>query len=168
MPRRPIALAMDPATIAPRTGSSYPDPFRAPVAGGAKRALGDALALTRYGVNLVELEPGAWSSQRDWHSEEDEFVYVIAGTITLVTDGGRQALGAGMVAGFPGGKADGHHLVNEGSETAVYLEIGVEIGLEIGDRSDADAVAYPDIDLRLTSRAEGRAFQHRDGSAYEE
>ena len=158
MSSRPRAPAMDPTTLEPRTGSSYPREYQTQVAGRKKRTLGDPLGITHYGVNLVELAPGAWSSQRHWHSAEDEFVFVVSGRITLVTDGGRQVLGAGMVAGFPAGKADGHHLVNEGDASAVYLEIG--------DRSDEDAVVYPDIDMQLTSPNEGREFQHRDGRPY--
>jgi len=152
--------AMDPASIAPRTGSSYPKQFRQQVASRRKRALGEALGLSHYGVNLVELAPGAWSSQRHWHSAEDEFVYVVSGEVTLITDGGRQLLGAGMVAGFPAGKADGHHLVNESKQPAVYLEVG--------DRSDDDEVRYPDIDMRLTRRSQGRVYRHDDGRPYDE
>jgi len=154
------APALDPSSVAPQTGSSYPAPHRGPVAGRIKRALGEALGLTRYGVNLVELGPGCWSSQRHWHSHEDEFVYVVSGEVTLVTDSGRQRLVAGMVAGFPAASADGHHLVNEGTAVAVYLEVG--------DRSDRDEVWHPDIDMRLTSRADGRAFQHHDGRPWTE
>jgi len=152
------APAMDPDTLEPRTGSSYPKEYQKQVAGRRKRTLGDPLGLTHYGVNVVELDPGAWSSQRHWHSAEDEFVYVVSGQVTLVTDDGPQILSAGMVAGFPAGKADGHHLINEGNGPAVYLEIG--------DRSDDDAVIYPDIDMQLTSPVEGGEFQHRDGRPY--
>ena len=156
------APAMDPADVAARTGSSYPKPHRRQVQGRRKRTLGDPLGLTHYGVNLVELGPGAWSSQRHWHSAEDEFVYVVSGELTLVSDAGRQRLGPGMVAGFPAGVADGHHLVNESGQTAVYLEIG--------DRSDRDEVFYPDIDMMLTrmSPAQSRVFQHMDGRPYDE
>ena len=112
MSNRPSAPATDPTSVAPRTGTSYPKEHRQQVERRSKRALGDALGLSHYGVNLVELEPGAWSSQRHWHSAEDEFLYVVSGELTLITDAGRQLLGAGMVAGFPAGKADGHHLVN--------------------------------------------------------
>lgn len=160
MSSRLMMPAVDPEAVAVRTDSTYPKEFRGQVAGRAKRALGDAAGLTRYGVNLVELPPGAWSSQRHWHSEEDEFVYVVSGQVTLVTDGGRQVLVAGMAAGFPAGNADGHHLVNEGDTPAVFLEIG--------NRSDADVVEYPDIDLRLTSRAEGREYLHRDGRPFDD
>ena len=160
MSNRLSAPAMDPASVAPRTGSSYPKEHRVKVERRNKRTLGDALGLTRFGVNLVELEPGSWSSQRHWHSAEDEFVYVVSGEITLISDAGRQVLGAGMVAGFPAGKADGHHLVNESDQTAVYLEVG--------DRSDEDEVRYPDIDMVLTRRAEGRVYRHDDGRPYDE
>ena len=80
--------ALDPATVAVKTGTSYPEPFRGMVGGRRKRALGDALGLTSYGVNLVELPPGAMSSMRHWHSRQDEFVYVLEGELTLITDAG--------------------------------------------------------------------------------
>jgi len=152
--------ALDPTSIDPRIGSGYPAPFRAPVAGRRKRALGDALGLTRYGVNLVELPPGAWSSQRHWHSHEDEFVYVIAGQLTLVNDTGEQVLDPGMVAGFAAGSGDGHHLINHGAVTARYLEIG--------DRHADDEVHYPDIDLLLPGARGARAFTHTDGRPYDQ
>lgn len=160
MSNRLRAPAMDPSSVARRTGSSYPKQFQEQVKNRSKRELGNALGLTHYGVNLVELGPGAWSAQRHWHSAEDEFVYVVSGEIILVTDAGRQRLGPGMVAGFPAGAADGHHLVNESDETAVYLEIG--------DRSEDDEVRYPDIDMVLTGDSEGRVFRHNDGRPYEE
>ena len=152
--------AMDPASLVPRTSSSYPKQYQEAVKKRNKRVLGDALGLRRFGVNLVELAPGAWSAQRHWHSAEDEFVYVVSGELTLITDSGRQLLGPGMVAGFPAGKADGHHLVNASDETAVYLEVG--------DRSDDDEVRYPDIDMVLTRGSAGRVFCHNDGRPYDE
>ena len=160
MSNRLWSPAMDPASIAPRTGTSYPKEHREQVERRSKRALGDALGLTHYGVNLVELEPGAWSSQRHWHSAEDEFMVVVSGELTLITDAGRQVLSAGMVAGFPAGTADGHHLVNESGQLAVYLEVG--------DRSADDEVRYPDIDMVLTRCSEGRVYRHNDGQPYDE
>ncbi len=150
--------ALDPAGVAVRRGSSYPEAFREPCRSRIKRALGDALDLNNFGVNLVTLPPGAWSAQRHWHSHEDEFVYVIDGELTLITDGGEQALTAGQVAGFPAGTADGHHLVNKGSAPATYLEIG--------DRRQADAVTYPDADLHLEPAPEGRVFTNKKGEPY--
>ena len=151
---------MDPESVAVQTGSTYPKQFQGEVKGRGRRVLGEPIGLTHYGVNLVELQPGAWSSQRHWHSAEDEFVYVVSGEITLISDAGRQLLGAGMVAGFPAGRADGHHLVNASDAPAVYLEVG--------DRSDNDEVRYPDIDMVLKSRTEGGAFCHNDGRPYDE
>lgn len=154
------APAMDPASVTPRTGSSYPREFREQVMARSKRALGEVLGLTHFGVNLVELQPGTWSSQRHWHSAEDEFVYVVSGEVTLVTEAGRQILSAGMVAGFPAGNADGHHLVNASASPAVYLEVGDR-------RNDVDEVRYPDIDMVLTPGPDGRVFRHNDGSPYD-
>ncbi len=144
-----------------RVGTSYPTPFRNEVQSRRKRALGDNFGLTKFGVNLVELPPGSWSSQRHWHTREDEFVYVLAGELTLVTDEGEQALTAGMVTGFPHGQANGHHLINSGDIPAIYLEVG--------DRDPDDEVFYPDIDLQLIADGEGgRAFTRRDGTPYDE
>lgn len=144
--------------VAPRTGSSYPAEFRGVVGTREKRALGAACGLTRYGVNLVHLPPGAWSSQRHWHSHEDEFVHVLEGELTLITDDGAQVLTRGMSAGFPAGCADGHHLINRSDRMAIYLEIG--------DRNDADKVDYPDIDMKLEKRDGKFVFLHKDGKPY--
>ena len=150
--------ALDPADLPERTGSSYPAAFQAPVAGRRKRVLGDALGLTQFGVNLVVLEPGAWSAQRHWHSAEDEFVYVVEGELALVTDQGEHTLRAGMVAGFPASRADGHHLVNRSDRSASYLEIGTRV--------PDDRVVYPDIDLLLEPCPGGRVFTNRRGEDY--
>lgn len=147
--------ARDPRTLTAETGTSYPPPHDAPVRKRRKRRLSPALGLNDFGVNLVELPPGAWSSQRHWHSREDEFVMVLEGTLTLITDAGEQDLGPGMVAGFPKGVADGHHLVNRSDAPAVYLEVG--------SRDAADEADYPDIDMVLRP---GAGFLHRDGEPY--
>jgi uncharacterized cupin superfamily protein len=150
--------ALDPGTLPERRGSGYPEPFRAAVAGRAKRALGDAFGLTQFGVNLVRLPPGCWSSQRHWHSHEDELVMVVEGELTLVTDAGKQPLRPGMVAGFPAGRNDGHHLINRTDREAVYLEIG--------SRHDADEVVYSDIDMELRRRGEDHVYVRKDGAPY--
>jgi uncharacterized cupin superfamily protein len=149
---------LDPATVAPRTGSTYPAPFGEPLAGREKRALGDPLGLTQFGVNLVTLAPGAWSSQRHWHANEDEFVYVLEGKIALITDAGEQLLAPGMAAGFPAGKADGHHLVNRGETPALYLEVGT--------RAETEVAQYSDIDM-VARRSDGRfVFTRKTGEPY--
>ncbi|HET6469342.1 MAG TPA: cupin domain-containing protein [Geminicoccaceae bacterium] len=150
--------AVDPASVPARAGSTYPAAFRGPVEARAKRPLGDALGLTQFGVNLVLLPPGTASSQRHWHAREDEFVYVLEGELTLVTDAGEQTLGPGMAAGFPAGRADGHHLINRGTTPATYLEVGT--------RSPEDEVTYSDVDMRLKRTPEGRAYTSRRGEPY--
>ena len=150
---------IDPREIEPRTGTGYPQPYRENVVSRSKRALGDVFGLSRYGVNLVELSPGTWSSQRHWHTHEDEFLFVISGELTLVTDAGEQLLTSGMVAGFPAGDSNGHHLINKSSETASYLEVG--------DRNSKDEAFYPDIDLLYKVNDEGEhEFTNRDGLPY--
>lgn len=142
-------------TVEIRTGSGYPAPWAALARKRAKRALGDAFGLTQYGVNLVRLPPGEWSSQRHWHSHEDEFVYMLEGELTLVSDDGEETVKAGDCVGFPAGNGDGHCFINRSAQDAVYLEIGT--------RSDTDTVTYPDIDLHLPA---GSGFTHRDGTPY--
>ena len=150
--------ALDPSMLPERRGSGYPESFRTAVADRAKRALGDPFELTHFGVNLVHLPPGCWSSQRHWHSHEDEFVMVVEGELVLVTDAGEQPMRPGMVAGFPASRADGHHLINRSDQPATYLEIG--------SRSDVDEVVYSDIDMELRLRGGDHVFVRRDGEPY--
>jgi uncharacterized cupin superfamily protein len=149
---------LDPMEVSPRTGSIYPEPYGDPIAGRAKRALGDALGLTQFGVNLTTLAPGSWSSQRHWHENEDEFVYVLEGEITLVTDAGEILLKPGMAAGFPAGRPDGHHLINRTDRPAHYLEVGT--------RAPTEVAHYSDIDLG--GRKEGGRFvlTRKNGDPY--
>jgi len=157
--RKPLrAPALDPTTVEPRIGSDYPIRFRALVGNRERRALGDALGLTNFGVNLMRLPAGGASSQRHWHSRQDEFVYVVAGEVVLVTDGGEQLLSAGMAAGFPKGLPDGHHLINRGAADALVLEVG--------DRPAGDEADYPDIDM-LVRWIDGKArYVRKDGTVY--
>jgi uncharacterized cupin superfamily protein len=146
---------LDVTAAAKRVGSSYPAPFDKPAADRIRQALGDAGGLTQFGVNLLHLPPGAWSSQRHWHSLEDEFVFVVSGEIVLVTDRGEEILRAGDCAAFPANTPDGHHLVNRGTSTALCLEIGT--------RASGDRVVYPDIDLVYDPQL---GYAHRDGTPY--
>jgi uncharacterized cupin superfamily protein len=120
--------------------------------------LGDAGGLTQFGVNLLQLPPGAWSSQRHWHSAEDEFVYVVSGEMTLVTDEGERVLRPGDCAAFPKNDGNGHHLINKSDKIALCLEVGT--------RSDDDVCRYSEIDMQIDSR-DGR-YRHRDGTPYPE
>jgi uncharacterized cupin superfamily protein len=160
--KKKVALklpALDPGTLPATIGTTgYPMPFRRRVAGRIRQKLGDALGLRTFGVNLTRLEPGAWSALRHWHSRQDEFIYVTEGAVTLVTDRGRQVLTAGMIAGFPAGRADGHHLINHTKAQAAYLEVG--------DRMPGDEAVYPDDDLFLKDTAGTRAFLHKSGKPW--
>src|SRR5262245_63457617 len=141
-----------------RMGSGYPEPFRQKSLNRTKRALGDAAGLTQFGVNLVRLQPGAWSSQRHWHQHEDEFVYILEGEVTLVTDAGRQLLRAGMAAGFPAATRDGHHLINHTDRPATLIEIGTRARSEEGE--------YPDIDMKWVVRDGVESYLHKNGDPY--
>jgi uncharacterized cupin superfamily protein len=143
---------------APRAGGSdYPSPFDEPCLKRLRRRLGDAAGLTQFGVSLLVLPPGAWSSQRHWHTVEDEFVYVVAGEVVLVTDAGEEILRAGDCAGFPAGVPDGHHLQNRSTHAATVLEIGTR-------RPADDEAFYPDIDMRALKGDAG--YAHQDGRPY--
>lgn len=149
---------LDPRTLTPHSESGYPEPFRSRVLPREKRALGDALGLTRIGVNLTTLAPGKESSMRHWHSHEDELIYVLEGELVLRTDAGEQTLTAGTCAGFPAGSRDGHQLVNTGRLPAVYLEVS--------NRDPADSVVYPDVDLLWNPPGQPDRYTRRDGTPY--
>ena len=149
-------MRLDLSSIPVQTGTGYPDPFAEAVNGRSKQALGDAGGLTQFGVNLVELKPGAASSQRHWHSHEDEFVMVVSGELTLVTDEGETLMRAGDCAAFPAGRPNGHHLINRGWGNALFLCVG--------SRFQEDRALYPDIDLVHESKT--GSYFHRDGTPY--
>jgi len=147
---------VDVSTVTVRKGCPYPPPFDAPCAERTRRRLGDAGGLRDFGVNLMTLPPGNWSSQRHWHSHEDELVYILEGELTLVEDGGETILRKGDCATFPKGTGNGHHMINRSSSVAVYLEVG--------SRQREDLTTCSDIDL-MSSNADGR-FVHKDGRPY--
>jgi uncharacterized cupin superfamily protein len=153
------APALIPTEVPARTGSNYPPEFASVCAGREKRALGDAAGLKNFGVNLTTLRPGAASSQRHWHTAQDEFIYVLDGEVTLITDEGEQTLRAGMAAGFPAGAPEGHCLVNRTDRDASYLEIG--------DRAPTDEVNYPEIDLAVRLIVGRRRYVRKDGTFFE-
>ncbi len=153
MPKR-----VDVAKIAPVIGTLYPPPHDVPCRARERTNLGDAAGLTQFGVNLLRLPPGAWSSQRHWHSQEDEFVYIVQGEAVLVTDDGEEILRAGDGAGFKAGEANGHHLQNR-SDAEV-------IALEIGTRSTADGGTYSDIDMLAPPGGKPAIYTRKDGTPY--
>ena len=146
---------IDVSTVPARKGSTYPKPFDAPCAERVRQRLGDAGGLTDFGVNLMRLPPGAWSSQRHWHSHEDEFLYVLEGELTLIEDGVETIVHAGECAAFPKNSGNGHHLINKSGTTEVYLDIGT--------RAPEDVVIYSDIDMMISDKG---PFVHKDGTPY--
>jgi uncharacterized cupin superfamily protein len=151
---------IDPSTVPVMTGSRYPAPFDEPCRQRSARRLGDAAGLTQFGVNLVRLPPGAWSSQRHWHTLEDELVYVLEGEVVLVTDAGPETMKVGDAAGFKAGVRDGHCFQNRGAADVVLLVVG--------SRDDADHGEYSDIDMAfLPGRYSGKnRYRKKDGTPY--
>lgn len=141
-------------------GSRYPTPFDEPCKQRAWLRLGDAAGLTQFGVNLVTLKPGVWSSQRHWHAHEDEFVFMLDGELVLVTNVGEEILRVGDCAGFKAGEQDGHRLQNRSEADARFLVVG--------SRNDADFGEYPDIDLQfLPGRySGGGGYARKNGERY--
>lgn len=154
---RPLAVVA--AESPPRTKpSNYPEPFLTRMAKREKRPLGERFGLRNFGVNLTRLAPGGESALLHRHSRQDEFVYVLAGTPTLVTDAGEVELAPGMCAGFPAGGV-AHHLVNRTEAPVLYLEIG--------DRTPGDEGSYPEDDLAAALAPDGnRVFTRKDGTPY--
>ena len=150
--------ALDPLTLEARNSSGYPEPYRSRCLPREKRALGDALGLSRIGINHTTLPPGKESSMRHWHTHEEEFIYVLSGEVVLCTDAGEQLLTAGMCAGFPLGTQDGHCLINRGSQPAVYLEVS--------NRDPKDGAHYPDVDLKFHGVNAAVRFTRKDGSHF--
>jgi uncharacterized cupin superfamily protein len=138
--------------------SGYPDPYRDAVAGRERKRLGNAVGLDQFGVNLTRLKPGMQSSQRHWHQNEDELVYVLEGEVVLCEDGGETLLKAGDAAGWKAGVADGHCLVNRTDRDVVLLEIG--------SRRKDERVEYPDIDLVNTKVDGVQRYWHKSGEPY--
>ncbi|MEH6754385.1 MAG: cupin domain-containing protein [Alphaproteobacteria bacterium] len=151
-------MVVDPAELPVESGTPYPAPHDAIVQGRHRSRLSPVLGLTKFGVNVLRIEPGAQSSARHWHSEQDEFVYVLEGEATLVTDEGDTIVKAGMAAGFPAGNPNGHTLVNRSNSDVLVLEVG--------DRPVSEDVEYPDIDMANAVRDGKPNFTRKDGSAF--
>lgn len=157
--RPPPPLAILATSAPPRaTPSAYPEPFFSRMAKRQKRPLGDLFGLKNFGVNLTRLAPGGESALLHRHSRQDEFVYVLEGEPTLVTDAGETRLSPGMCAGFPA-QGIAHQLVNRTERDVVYLEIG--------DRTPGDEAAYPADDLKASLGPDGAwRFTRKDGRPY--
>jgi uncharacterized cupin superfamily protein len=149
-----MSKRINPTRIEPTIGTSYPKPHDAPCVRRERKRLGDIAKLTQFGVNWLRLPPGEWSSQRHWHTDEDEFVFIVEGEVVLVTDAGEETLHAGDCAGFKANDSSGHHLQNRSQLDAIVLEVG--------GRSERDAVFYSDIDMKIDPGSD--RYVHLDGS----
>ncbi len=138
--------------------TNYPEPFAARVSGRLKRPLGDFFGLTNFGVNHTKLAPGAVTALRHHHSRQDEFIYVVSGTPTLVTETEERLLEPGMCVGFKAGDPNSHHFVNKSAQEVILLEVG--------DRTAGDSVTYPHDDIQATLIDGQWRFTHKDGQPY--
>lgn len=157
----PTAVIASSAAARPKpTSPPFPPEMVARVAPGRdKRMLGDLFGLTNFGVNLTRLTPGGQSALRHAHGKQDEFVYILEGEATLVTDSGKTVLKPGMCAGFKAGTGDAHHLVNRTKQDVLFLEVG--------DRSAGDSVSYPDDDVLAVYGSDGKwKYSKKDGTPY--
>lgn len=151
---------IDIAALESLVGTLYPAPFDEPCRARARKKLGDAAGLTQFGINLLTLPSGAWSSQRHWHDRSDEFVYVLSGEVVLVTGGGEEILRAGDAAGFKANDENGHHLQNRSGRDAQVLEIGTRVA--------DDSAHYSDIDMMAPAGGKPARYTRRDGTPYPE
>lgn len=155
--KKPVAVVA--ADVAPRAKpSSYPEPFASMMRGRIKRPLGEVFGLDHFGVNLTRMAPGSVSALRHAHSQQDEFIYILEGSPTLITESGETALSPGMCAGFKAGEGGGHQLVNRSAGVVVYLEVG--------DRTAGDHVVYPDDDIEAYLEDGAWRFRHKNGEPY--
>jgi len=149
---------IDIANIKIDTHSGYPEPYRQVTIGRERQRLGNAVGLDQFGVNLSRLKPGAQSSQRHWHANEDEFVYILEGEVVLHEDGGEIVLRAGDAAGWKAGVANGHCLINRSAQDVVFIEVGT--------RSKHERVDYPDIDMKVVRDDDGMRYTRKNGEPF--
>jgi len=155
MPSAKNATVFNPSDVESISGASYPGALKDICEERYKQRLGNHVGLTNFGVNLVTLKPRSGSALRHWHTKQDEFIYIVSGTATLVTDAGETTIGPGQCAGFAAGESNGHMLANNTDEDVVYLEVG--------DRTAGDTVNYSDVDLVGEFTGSGYAFTRKNG-----
>jgi uncharacterized cupin superfamily protein len=151
-------IDMDKPPLDRSTG--YPPPFNKAVDGRARKRLARAAGLTQFGVNICTLAPGAASSQRHWHENEDELVYVLEGEVILCEDSGETVLEAGDAAAWKAGVPNGHCLINRSDRIAVFIEVGM--------RAPTERAHYSDIDMMAVRDERGARYTKKDGTPYTE
>lgn len=150
---------LDLGAVPVKTGSIYPEPYAAMMVGRSSLRLGQAGGLTQFGVNLVTLEPGALSSLRHWHLNEDEFVMVTEGECFMITDAGEEIMRAGDCAAFPAGRADGHHFINRSDRPARFLVVG--------SKAPRETATYSDVDMMIEIENGAARFTYKDGTDWQ-
>ena len=140
------------------SATRYPPPFDKAVQGRARKRLARAAGLTQFGVNVCTLKPGAASSQRHWHENEDELVYVLAGEVVLREDDGETVLKPGDAAAWKAGVANGHCLVNRSDRDAVFIEVG--------SKAPSERAYYSDIDMKVESDGKNVRYSKNNGEPY--
>ncbi len=149
---------IDIAKLPVESATNYPPPFNKAVEGRSRKRLGKAAGLTQFGFNICTLRPGAASSQRHWHENEDEFVYVLSGEVVLCEDDGETMLKPGDAVGWKAGIANGHCLVNRSDRNAVFIEVGT--------RAANERAHYSDIDMQVVRDHTTFRYLHRNGEPY--
>ena len=139
---------------------SYPKEFADAIAGREKQKLGDAVGLTQFGVNISRIKANSKSALRHWHESEDEFIYMLEGELVLHEDSGETVLKPGDAAGWRANGGVGHCLINRTDKDALYLEVGT--------RSKAERVHYPDVDFRMERDDKGRRWMRKSGEPIKE
>ena len=142
------------------SGTTYPAPYDTPCIARRKKAIGDVGGLTQFGAHIITLPPGSWSSQRHWHSAEDEFIMVLEGCPTFIDDNDETELVPGNITTHPARDGNGHHMQNRTEKDVKFLIIGTR-------NPEADSGHYPDIDLAIPANGTSdRVFTRKDGSPY--
>jgi uncharacterized cupin superfamily protein len=149
---------IDIASLPLDTATNYPEPFWKQVVGRERKRLGNAIGLSQFGVNLTTLKPGAWSSQRHWHENEDEFVYVLSGEVVLCEDSGETVLKPGDAAGWKANTPNGHCLINRTQRDALYIEVGT--------RARSERATYSDIDMTVERDGRNFVYRRKSGEPY--
>jgi len=149
---------IDIGKIAIDTATGYPSPFNKAVEGRSRKRLARAAGLSQFGVNVCTLKPGAASSQRHWHENEDELVYVLEGEVVLREDEGETVLKAGDAAAWKAGVANGHTIINRSNRDAVFIEVGT--------RAPSERAHYSDIDMMVVRDEKGARYTKKNGEPY--
>ena len=150
---------IDLAKVPVKTGSIYPEPYAAQMQGRSSLRLGQAGGLTQFGANLVILAPGARSSLRHWHRNEDEFVMVTEGECVLMQDAAETLMLPGDCAAFPAGDPDGHCFINRSSAEACFLVVGT--------KAPSEVATYSDVDMVVVMEGGSARFTYKDGTPWD-